>query len=282
MPGRRQSIAEARENITQIMGWSSYLSPDAERTPRMTDPTPEGAPLVYRKWSDVMVALGGIAKRERAQAGRTSFNFRGIDAVMNAVGPLLREHGLSVFPRALNITRDEHESKSGGRMVNTVAEVEYTVYAKDGSTIVGSAFGEASDAGDKSVPKAMSVAYRTFLLQALTIPTDEPDPDTHIYERASAPQQAPRPDGPPIDRDTIDAIQDLFEALALTPEDQRAGIIARGGRDAPLADLTQPEGERVLLALQRKMQAQQAAPTPEEAEDRVRRALGATPVEEGR
>ena len=48
--------------------------------------------------------------------------------------------------------------------------------------------GESMDAGDKGTPKAMSVALRIALLQALCIPTDEPDPDTHSYERAAAPQ----------------------------------------------------------------------------------------------
>ena len=32
----------------------------------------------------------------------------------------------------------------------------------------------------------MSVAYRTFLLQLLCLPTDEPDPDTFSYDAAPA------------------------------------------------------------------------------------------------
>jgi hypothetical protein len=40
------------------------------------------------------------------------------------------------------------------------------------------------DSGDKATAKAMSVAYRTALLQVLCLPTDEPDPDSHTYERA--------------------------------------------------------------------------------------------------
>jgi hypothetical protein len=46
--------------------------------------------------------------------------------------------------------------------------------------------GEAFDMGDKATAKAMSVAYRTCLLQALTIPTDDPDPDESSYEQAPA------------------------------------------------------------------------------------------------
>ena len=42
------------------------------------------------------------------------------------------------------------------------------------------------DSGDKATAKAMSVAFRTALLQALALPTDEPDPDSQSYERSSA------------------------------------------------------------------------------------------------
>jgi hypothetical protein len=51
------------------------------------------------------------------------------------------------------------------------------------------------DWGDKGTPKAMSVAFRTFLLQALTIPTDEAEPDAQVYERdrgQTEPDPAPR------------------------------------------------------------------------------------------
>ena len=45
---------------------------------------------------------------------------------------------------------------------------------------------EVVDSGDKATAKAMSVAFRTALLQALCLPTDEPDPDASSYERSSS------------------------------------------------------------------------------------------------
>jgi len=42
------------------------------------------------------------------------------------------------------------------------------------------------------VSKAHSVAYRTLLLQALCIPTDEPDPDAASHERAAPAPVDPR------------------------------------------------------------------------------------------
>ena len=70
-------------------------------------------------------------------------------------------------------------------MFSRTVEVEFTFHGPDGSTIVCSALGEASDAGDKATSKAHSVAFRTALLQALCIPTDEPDPDASSHERAA-------------------------------------------------------------------------------------------------
>ncbi|MBK6857532.1 MAG: hypothetical protein IPG97_13545, partial [Microthrixaceae bacterium] len=47
----------------------------------------------------------------------------------------------------------------------------------------GESIGESSDSSDKAVAQAMSVALRTFLLQGLTMPTDDPDPDHSWTDR---------------------------------------------------------------------------------------------------
>jgi hypothetical protein len=44
--------------------------------------------------------------------------------------------------------------------------------------LVATVAGEGSDSLDKATSKAMSVAYRTALLQALCLPTSDPDPDS--------------------------------------------------------------------------------------------------------
>jgi hypothetical protein len=64
----------------------------------------------------------------------------------------------------------------------------YTVVGPMGDSFAGSAYGEAADSGDKAVSKAQSVAYRVFLIQALSIPTGEPDPDSESHERAADPR----------------------------------------------------------------------------------------------
>lgn len=148
---------------------------------------------VFEAWSKVMDEVQSISKDSRNRT--QNFNFRGIDAVMNAVGPSLRRHGVSVVPSALEESSERYETSPkeghsrGTQMVNRVVKVAFTVYGPNGDSFTGSAYGEAADSGDKAVSKAHSVAYRTFLLQALTIPTDEVDPDSHSHER-SAPERS--------------------------------------------------------------------------------------------
>ena len=138
---------------------------------------------VHEAWNDVMRDVQAIRKDSRnAQQG---FNFRGIDAVMNAVGPALREHGVTIVPNSVEAKHRDFTTAKGTTMHEAIVTVGYSVIGPDGQGFTGQSVGEAADAGDKATSKAMSVAYRTFLLQALTIPTDEPDPDETITDRGT-------------------------------------------------------------------------------------------------
>lgn len=131
----------------------------------------------------VMRSVLAVRKTERNTHG--GYNFRGIDAVVNAVGPALREHKVMVLPNVREYHYGEILTGKDRRpMGHARVVVEYVFHAEDGTSLTCSAAGEAFDSGDKATPKAMSVAMRTALLQALCLPTDEPDPDAHTYERA--------------------------------------------------------------------------------------------------
>lgn len=136
---------------------------------------------VHQALSKVMGDVQAVKKDSKNQAQR--FNFRGIDAVVNAVGPALRKHGVTILPEDVEVHRSNGTTASGKQTAEVVVKVTYRVYGPAGDSIHGKVAAEAMDFGDKAIAKAMSVAYRTFLLQALTIPTDEPDPDSESYER---------------------------------------------------------------------------------------------------
>lgn len=141
---------------------------------------------VHQAWADVMGDVRELGKDQRnSQQG---FNFRGVDDVMNAVGPALRRHGVSVVPTGVtHLEVSTYTTKGGTLMRDVLLVVSYAITGPMGDVIPGAAAGEASDAGDKATPKAMSVAYRTFLLEALTLPTQDRDPDADTYERAAEP-----------------------------------------------------------------------------------------------
>lgn len=133
----------------------------------------------------VAAEVGAVRKTERNAS--QGFTFRGVDAVVNAVaGPLHAAGVLGPVPEVLDVQRAAGQSRGGGGLTRVVVTVRYTLYGPDDDTLTGTVVAEAFDAGDKATAKAMSVALRTFLLQALCLPTDEPDPDQASYEIAGA------------------------------------------------------------------------------------------------
>jgi len=135
--------------------------------------------------SEVMKAVGGIAKKDKNTS--QGFNFRGIDSVVNAVSPALQKFGVIVVP---SVEEYEYHTVEIGRnrtaMGHVKVKVSYTFIGANGDAIKATVVGEAMDSGDKATAKAMSVAFRTALLQSLALPTDEVDPDAHSYERSSS------------------------------------------------------------------------------------------------
>lgn len=151
--------------------------------------TTDAPPAVHTAWAAVMADVRAVGKTDEVKTGPARFNFRGIDGVLNAVGPIFRKHGVYVAPTSVDILSTEHNpTRSGGMMKNVTICVTWRVTGPAGDGFTGVSLGEGSDAGDKAVSKAHSVAYRTFLIQALALPTDEPDPDHTIYERAAEPE----------------------------------------------------------------------------------------------
>lgn len=140
--------------------------------------------------TEVMTAVGAVAKRERNAS--QGFNFRGIDSVVNAVSPAMRAAGLVVHPTVQQVeyaTVEVGKSRTPMGHVRIVAAFTFT--APDGSSITSVVPAEAMDSGDKATAKAMSVAFRTALLQTFVLPTDETDPDSDSYERAPQHNDSP-------------------------------------------------------------------------------------------
>jgi hypothetical protein len=141
-------------------------------------------PTLVDKLVAISTAAGHVAKTgKNASQG---FNFRGIDAVVNALSNGMRNSRVIVYPTVLNYQYEQIAVGQNKALVGHVRlEVRYTF--TDGiDSISAVVSGEAMDSGDKATAKAMSVAFRTALLQVFFLPTDEKDPDEDSFVRASS------------------------------------------------------------------------------------------------
>ena len=147
-------------------------------------------PTVFEAVAAVMDEVKAVGKD--GQNTFDKYNFRGIDGVMNAVGPALRAHKVIAVPM---VDHAEYGTSTTGKgAVMTTVRIKMTVrwYGPAGDHFDSITWGEAFDSGDKATAKAHSVAFRTAILETLCLPTQEPDPDEHSYEQGSRPSTPQR------------------------------------------------------------------------------------------
>lgn len=174
---------------------------------------PGSQKTVLQALNAVMGEVGAVRKGDRNTV--QNFSFRGIDAVVNAVSPALRKHGVVVVPELLTIERSTVEVGQKRSLMGHVAvTVAYTFHGPEGDSVRSVVAAESFDSGDKATPKAMSVAFRTALLQTLALPTDEPDPDSHSYERSAVDP----------DREECDELLDLIGTAAAAAGISKAAV----------------------------------------------------------
>jgi hypothetical protein len=157
--------------------------PDIEYTGAVTDA--EAVP-VHVAWSRVMADVQSVGKGDRFSApGQGNYQYRGVDRVLNAVGPALRRHGVMVIPvRTVAAYRDVVTSNNK-KMRECTVTVAYSIRGPRGDEMPAESCGESMDSGDKGTTKACTVAYRNLLITALSIPTRDPrlDAEASNHER---------------------------------------------------------------------------------------------------
>lgn len=156
----------------------------------MSEPDTTTAPIVDIL-SQVMVSVTSLGKSQRNR--EQGFDFRGIDDVINAVGPRFREYGVVPAPMLETAGYRDTTTSKGKSVRECTVQVRYRFHGPAGDYLDVIVPGESLDIGDKGTAKAMSVAYRIALLQLLALPTDEPDPDHEVFEREDGGQSADQP-----------------------------------------------------------------------------------------
>lgn len=148
-------------------------------------------PTIVEALAAAMGEVRAVGKDDRnSQQG---YNFRGVDAVVNACAPVLRRHGVIVAPMMENSSWRDVKTSTGKDSREVTVTVRYRFYGPAGDYIDAIVPGESMDFGDKGAPKAMSVAFRTALIQTLCLPTHDVDPDSESYERGSGSSGQSRP-----------------------------------------------------------------------------------------
>lgn len=174
-PARVTVISEPLEEITY-----TGAIVDAEKVP------------VYVAFARVMADVQSIGKGDQRADTGGRYAFRGVDRVVNAVGPALRRHGVLVLPtRILEVEYRESRTTNNKIMQDIAVRVQWTIVGPAGDALppVESA-GQATDTSDKGTAKAVSVAQRVLFLTALHIPTQDPDIDRG-HERGERPGPTP-------------------------------------------------------------------------------------------
>jgi len=266
--GLAERVAAEIERRSDSPGWLAMAEGDVElRLQEMIKheldnrPAPKASPYegrypepavggVHAKVLELMRAVTAIGKDKEANAGEGGrFKFRGIDAAMDAVGHAMRAVGLTLETEVLSTEHDENpvtktNSRGETRTVvwsTTRLVVRYTfVDPTDGSRHSFQGAGEGRDASDKSTSKAMSMALKYGLFQALMIPVeglDESDGEAptvsteHPPQPSQQPSQAP-PAQPPANRppsqdEMARGALAALRAIDRQPPDKRPAELAR-------------------------------------------------------
>jgi hypothetical protein len=150
---------------------------------------------VIQAMNAVMKEVREVAKSETANIPGQQYKYRGVDQVVEALSGAIREQGIVIAPVSVEPPVYRAAQTTKGNPVNYMTvTVGYRIYGPEGDYIDGASTGEAMDSGDKALSKAMSVAWRTFLLQSFHLPPKDPDPDSEGYEATAGPRVTANPE----------------------------------------------------------------------------------------
>lgn len=160
---------------------------------------------IYTSICNAMAEIDAIGKDSQSPQG---YKYRGVDAVMNTLNPVLIKNKIFCVPSILEQAREERQTAKGGNLIYSILKMKFTFFAEDGSSVDAIVIGEGMDSGDKASNKAMSVAFKYACFQLFCIPTEEmQDPDKDHHE--TAPKEPPKPKC--ITEKEVDEIEKLLD-----------------------------------------------------------------------
>lgn len=234
---------------------------------------------IYQLMPLVMRDLGAIPKSKKNR--EQNYKFRSVDDVLNALHPVLCQHGVSLSVKARNLkTETRVEQKAGGRgeraVCRSTLEMDVMFFAPDGSYICHTACGEGLDyGGDKATNKAMSAAFKYAMFLGLAIPVDASaveDGDSESVEmpagQVEEPKQLDTANPPTAENSTsvnlgalcsvtqVERIKQLTKDAGKDAEWLK-GVIAKRNKSC-LADLTVDDAVKLIARLEQLVTEHQA------------------------
>lgn len=172
--------------------------------------------IVQEAIKNVIADLPAIGKDSYNE--QQGFAFRGIDAVVTALKPLLAKHGVILVPDVTERIYAQRPTRNGGVMHEVNLHITYRIYGPEGDCIMASGWGEGTDSGDKATNKAMTAAYKYVLFQLFAIADAAADGDAHTP--AETVGHTPEWETLGYDSeqqliDAVDDIKDLWEKVSL-------------------------------------------------------------------
>ena len=128
--------------------------------------------------SAIQGEIGAVGKDGKAHASMGGYSFRGIDAVMNALHPLLAKHGVVIAPTIVDHQLTPFAGYSKPHTI-TILTIDYNVHGPNGEKLDPPvrAIGYGIDNTDKGPGKAQSYAFKSAIGQLFSLPTDDPEMD---------------------------------------------------------------------------------------------------------
>jgi hypothetical protein len=134
------------------------------------------------------LAEKGLGKNQENK--HQNFKFRGIDDLYGILQPALAHGKVILSPDLASFDRKEYVKADGKYQFFTTTTVDYHFESLvDGSTRTYRYAGEAADTGDKSLSKALTMAFKSFCFHVFQIPLNgNDDADKHTPDEVEAPK----------------------------------------------------------------------------------------------
>jgi hypothetical protein len=204
----------------------------------------EKTPAIFGRMADIMAAIEPIAKTRKNV--EQHYTFRGIDDVMNELGPLMAKHRVFVLTDIIEANRSERTTQKGSVLLYARLRVKITFMTDDGSSVSSTVEGEGMDSGDKATNKALSAALKYACLQTFMIPTAEQKDSENESPKPAASKPAGRTDDPYIQG--LETLKKMQSEAAI-PDGEISTIIHQVAErpDATLIQLT-PQQIKMVIA----------------------------------